>query len=189
MKHTNFRTNLALISVGTLTLCGCGGTANTPTTTNTSTPDTTETAPVTPTSSTTATSITSSTSTPTSTDETVLTTTMTPLGEIIVGSNGMTVYYFTSDVKDSNKSSCEGQCLVNWPPVIAESGIPKVEGITATVGTISAADGKRHVTVNGMPIYFWKNDKAKGDVTGQGVQNVWYVVAPDGTMIKTPVPE
>jgi predicted lipoprotein with Yx(FWY)xxD motif len=40
------------------------------------------------------------------------------------------------------------------------------------------------VTVNGMPVYLWEKDKAPGDITGQGVGNVWYLVAPDGTMMK-----
>jgi predicted lipoprotein with Yx(FWY)xxD motif len=35
-----------------------------------------------------------------------------------------------------------------------------------------------------MPVYLWEKDKAPGDITGQGVGNVWYLVAPDGTMIK-----
>jgi predicted lipoprotein with Yx(FWY)xxD motif len=40
------------------------------------------------------------------------------------------------------------------------------------------------VTIDGMPIYYWQNDKAPGDVDGQGVNDVWYVVAPDGEMIR-----
>jgi len=49
---------------------------------------------------------------------------------------------------------------------------------------VQAPDGKKQVTVNGMPVYLWEKDKAPGDITGQGVGNVWYLVAPDGTMIK-----
>ena len=105
-------------------------------------------------------------------------------GDIVVDSKGMSVYYFTKDVKDSGKSNCTGDCLVKWPPVIAATDTPKVEGVTGTVGTIDTPDGKKQVTVNGMPVYLWEKDKAPGDITGQGVGNVWYLVAPDGTMIK-----
>jgi predicted lipoprotein with Yx(FWY)xxD motif len=105
-------------------------------------------------------------------------------GNIVVDGKGMSVYYFTKDVKDSGKSNCTGDCLVKWPPVIAASDTPKVEGVTGTVGTIATADGKKQVTVNGMPVYLWEKDKAPGDVTGQGVGNVWYLVGPDGTMMK-----
>ena len=105
-------------------------------------------------------------------------------GDIVVDGKGMSVYYFTKDVKDSGKSNCLGDCLVKWPPVIAATDTPKVEGVTAKVGTIDTPDGKKQVTVNGMPVYLWEKDKAPGDITGQGVGNVWYLVAPDGTMIK-----
>ncbi|MBT2521543.1 hypothetical protein [Arthrobacter sp. ISL-28] len=105
-------------------------------------------------------------------------------GEIVVDGKGMSVYYFTKDVKDSGKSNCTGDCLVAWPPVLTTNETPKVEGVTGKVGTIDTPDGKKQVTVEGMPVYLWEKDKAPGDVTGQGVGNVWYLVAPDGKMIK-----
>ncbi|MDQ4047262.1 MAG: hypothetical protein M3127_07865 [Actinomycetota bacterium] len=105
-------------------------------------------------------------------------------GEIVVDGKGMSVYYFTKDVKDSGKSNCTGDCLVKWPPVLTTNDTPTVEGVTGKVGTIDTPDGKKQVTVEGMPVYLWEKDKAPGDITGQGVGNVWYLVAPDGTMIK-----
>jgi predicted lipoprotein with Yx(FWY)xxD motif len=112
----------------------------------------------------------------------------TSLGKVIVGSNGMTVYYFTKDTKDSGKSSCIDECLQKWPPVLVE-GEPKIEGITAKVGTINTPEGKKQVTIDGMPVYYWYMDKKPGDVFGQDVGKVWYVVAPDGKMIKDTVPK
>ncbi len=109
----------------------------------------------------------------------------TALGKVLVDSKGMTVYYFTKDEADSGKSACSGECLVAWPAVEASSDTPTGEGITAKLGTITRDDGSKQVTVAGMPVYLWQNDKAPGDVTGQGVGKVWYVVAPDGKMIKT----
>jgi predicted lipoprotein with Yx(FWY)xxD motif len=106
------------------------------------------------------------------------------LGRIVVDAKGMTVYYFTKDVKDSGKSNCTGECIAAWPPVLAQSDSPKVEGVTGTVGTIPTPEGKKQITINGMPIYYWVNDKAPGDTTGQDVNKVWYVVAPNGDMIK-----
>jgi hypothetical protein len=35
-----------------------------------------------------------------------------------------------------------------------------------------------------MPLYYYAQDKAPGDVAGQGVNNVWYLVSPGGEMIK-----
>jgi hypothetical protein len=43
--------------------------------------------------------------------------------------------------------------------------------------------GSTIVTYNHMPLYYWIKDKASGDTTGQGNNNVWYVVAPDGKAV------
>ncbi|MDP9696339.1 UNVERIFIED_ORG: putative lipoprotein with Yx(FWY)xxD motif [Arthrobacter globiformis] len=153
-------------------LTACGGGSGTTTTTSAAAPATESPA---------ATASTSATSDSAMVD---LKTASSSKGDIVVDSKGMSVYYFTKDVKDSGKSNCTGDCLVKWPPVIAATDTPKVEGVTGTVGTIDTPDGKKQVTVNGMPVYLWEKDKAPGDITGQGVGNVWYLVAPDGTMMK-----
>ena len=93
--------------------------------------------------------------------------------------------HFTKDTANSGKSVCSGPCLTAWPAVVASSDTPTGEGITAKLGTITRDDGTKQVTVAGLPVYLWQKDKAPGDVTGQGVGKVWYVVAPDGKMITT----
>lgn len=129
----------------------------------------------------------SATSTSTSSGQT-LTTSITELGEIIVGQDGKTVYFFTKDEKDSGKSACVDTCLENWPPVIADGEPTVSEDITATVGTIDIPNGQKQVTVDGMPVYYWHEDNNPGEVKGQGVGNVWYAVSPDGTMINKSAP-
>lgn len=104
-------------------------------------------------------------------------------GQIVVDGKGMSVYYYTKDVKDSGKSACTGGCLDAWPPVLATADTPTVDGVTGTVGTIATPDGKKQLTVNGMPVYYYAKDVAAGDITGQGVGGVWYLVAPSGDMI------
>ncbi|GAB3534239.1 hypothetical protein GCM10027403_09720 [Arthrobacter tecti] len=108
----------------------------------------------------------------------------TDLGEVVVDAEGMVVYYFTNDEADSGVSACEGGCLEAWPPVLTDSETPEAEGVTGELGTIETPDGELQVTINGMPIYYFANDEAPGDTNGQGVNEVWYVVAPDGTMIQ-----
>ncbi len=105
-------------------------------------------------------------------------------GQIVVDSKGMTLYFFTKDVKDSGTSACTEACLTAWPIFTTTSDAPTLEGVTGTVGTIASPDGKKHVTLNGMPLYYYAKDKAPGDVTGQGVGGVWYLVSPAGEMIK-----
>jgi predicted lipoprotein with Yx(FWY)xxD motif len=104
-------------------------------------------------------------------------------GQIVVDGKGMSVYYYTKDVKDSGTSACTGGCLDAWPPVLATADTPAVDGVTGTVGTIATPDGKKQLTVNGMPVYYYAKDLAAGDITGQGVGGVWYLVAPSGDMI------
>ncbi|NJC23500.1 putative lipoprotein with Yx(FWY)xxD motif/putative small lipoprotein YifL [Arthrobacter pigmenti] len=108
----------------------------------------------------------------------------TDLGEVVVDAEGMVVYYFTNDEANSGVSACEGGCLEAWPPVLTDSETPEAEGVTGELGTIETPDGELQVTINGMPIYYFANDEAPGDTNGQGVNEVWYVVAPDGTMIQ-----
>lgn len=106
-------------------------------------------------------------------------------GQIVVDGKGLSVYQYTQDLKDSGRSACVGGCLTAWPPVVTTSDTPTVDGVTGKVGTIPTPDGKKQLTINGMPVYYFAKDKAAGDILGQGVSSVWYVVAPTGEMITT----
>jgi predicted lipoprotein with Yx(FWY)xxD motif len=98
----------------------------------------------------------------------------------------MTVYYYTRDNAGATKSACTGGCIALWPAVTSDSA-PALQGVTGKIGSITTADGKQQVTINGMPIYYYAKDTAPGQVNGQGVAGVWYVVGADGSMIQTPL--
>lgn len=102
------------------------------------------------------------------------------LGEIVVDADGMTLYMFDTDTQGSGESSCTGECLTNWPPLTTEGEAPAVEGVTGEVGTITTADGSTQVTLNGWPLYYFAGDAAAGDVNGQGVGGIWWVLSPAG---------
>jgi len=104
----------------------------------------------------------------------------TDLGEIVVDGDGMTVYMFDSDTQGGGASTCEGQCAANWPAVGAADGIPAVDGVTGELGIITGADGQPQLTLDGWPLYFFAGDAAPGDVNGQGVNDVWWVLSPAG---------
>lgn len=106
-------------------------------------------------------------------------------GTIVVDAKGMSVYFFTKDAKDSGTSACTGSCLTMWPPLTTSSATPNVEGVTGTVGTITTPDGAKQVTLNGLPLYYYEQDRKPGDILGQGVNDVWYLADPAGEMIKT----
>ena len=106
-----------------------------------------------------------------------------PVGSIgtvlVAGSNGMTVYIFTKDVKDSGKSVCVDTCITNWPALTVPAGGTPVAGtgVTGTLGTITREDdGSLQVTYNGLPLYFFANDNAPGD--SNGVYENWEAVKP-----------
>jgi predicted lipoprotein with Yx(FWY)xxD motif len=105
------------------------------------------------------------------------------LGEIVVDGKGMTVYVFDKDAKGSGQSACSGDCVTKWPAVVAESDSPAVDGVTGEVGTITRDDGTKQVTLGGMPLYLSSGDAKAGDVTGQGVGGVWWVVRADGAKV------
>jgi predicted lipoprotein with Yx(FWY)xxD motif len=54
---------------------------------------------------------------------------------------------------------------------------------TTLLGTTERTDGATQVTYKGMPLYYFVRDTAAGDVNGQGVGKVWYVVSPTGELI------
>ena len=98
---------------------------------------------------------------------------------LVAGSNGMTLYNFSKDTKDSGKSVCTEGCLATWPALTVDAGATPVggAGVTGKLGTITRTDdGTLQVTYNGLPLYFFKNDKAPGDLNG--VYENWVTVAP-----------
>ncbi len=99
-------------------------------------------------------------------------------GEILVGSNGMTLYRFDNDTDGT--SACYDGCAANWPPLTLGDGQEATiqPGLIGEVGTIERTDGTVQVTFDGMPLYYWAQDAAPGDATGHGVGDIWWVVKP-----------
>jgi predicted lipoprotein with Yx(FWY)xxD motif len=105
------------------------------------------------------------------------------LGKFLVDGKGMTLYMFTKDTKDT--SNCYDKCATAWPPLLQSDKPTVKDGADASqLGTTTRKDGSMQVTYAGMPLYYYFKDKAPGDVTGQKNNDVWYVVAPDGSVIK-----
>ena len=107
----------------------------------------------------------------------------TSLGAVVVDDAGMTIYMFDSDTQGAGASTCEGQCAANWPAVTTD-GEPAANGVTGELGTITGVDGAMQVTLNGWPLYYFVGDSAPGDVTGQAVNGVWWVLTSDGEPIR-----
>ncbi|GAB3232870.1 hypothetical protein GCM10027447_28920 [Glycomyces halotolerans] len=108
----------------------------------------------------------------------------TDLGEVVVDGEEMTVYLFTEDA--GGTPTCYEQCAENWPPLLAEDDgeVEVGDGLDESlVGRVEREDGSMQVTYNEHPLYFWVDDAAPGDINGQGVNNVWYVLDAEGNAI------
>lgn len=102
------------------------------------------------------------------------------LGSFLADGQGMSLYMFTKDT--ANTSNCYDKCEVAWPPLLTTGKPTVADGIDASkLGTTTRKDGSTQVTYNGLPLYYYDKDKAAGDVVGQGVGKVWWVIGADGS--------
>lgn len=106
------------------------------------------------------------------------------LGQILVDGQGMTLYMFKNDTP--NTSTCAGECLTLWSPLIT-TGMPVAgPGVDASMlGVAAQSNGVQVVTYNSMPLYTKLTDTQPGQTTGQAFKDLWYVVSPSGQPITT----
>ena len=98
---------------------------------------------------------------------------------VLTSSKGFTLYSFAPDT--STKSSCNGTCAQNWPPV---TGPVTAAGVTGTFGTIKRSDGSVQATFDGHPLYTFVGDTAPGQVKGNGLNaagGLWHEITTSGT--------
>ncbi|HEX7007816.1 MAG TPA: hypothetical protein VF274_11785 [Alphaproteobacteria bacterium] len=96
----------------------------------------------------------------------------TPSGKVLTDRNGMTLYTFDKD--PAGKSVCNGQCAVNWPPLLASNQAQA----SGDFSIITRDDGKKQWAYKGKPLYLWIKDTKPGDTTGDKVNNVWATARP-----------
>jgi predicted lipoprotein with Yx(FWY)xxD motif/outer membrane protein assembly factor BamB len=99
----------------------------------------------------------------------------TALGDILVDGRGMTLYLFTKDV--IGKSNCYGKCAEAWPPLLIEGSLVSADIPLSDLSAVMRTDGKAQVAYKGMPLYYFTPDTNPGDLKGEGVGGVWYVIS------------
>ena len=99
------------------------------------------------------------------------------LGPFLTDPEGKTLYLFTKDTTPG-ESTCYEQCAQNWPPFTAAEPLTLPGNVEGELTTISRTDGTTQVAYNGIPLYYFARDEQPGDTNGQGVGDVWFVVAP-----------
>ncbi len=100
--------------------------------------------------------------------------------QVLVDSNGMTLYWFVPDTP--TKSNCSGQCATYWPPV--KGPLTAGSGVTGTLGTITRSDGTTQATYDGHPLYTYVGDKSPGQATGNGKNlsgGLWWEMTVSGS--------
>lgn len=93
---------------------------------------------------------------------------------LLVGPNGMTVYTYAKDGKNSGMSECYDACATNWPPLIAPGAAKPMGGYSV----IKRDDGRQQWAYKGAPLYYWTKDGKPGDRTGDGVGGLWKIARP-----------
>jgi predicted lipoprotein with Yx(FWY)xxD motif len=96
----------------------------------------------------------------------------TSKGKALVDAKGMTLYTFDRDA--AGKSACNGQCAQNWPPLMAAAGA----AASGDWSVVTRDDGSKQWAYKSKPLYLWVKDTKPGEVTGDGVNNVWHIAMP-----------
>ena len=114
-----------------------------------------------------------------------LTVRTTRFGKILFAGNGRALYGFTRD-RRNGPSRCYGDCAAAWPVYYAKGTLKAGAGVKQSlIGTTRRRDGRRQVTYNGWPLYYYAHEKA-GEVKCQNVEThggTWLVVRPAGTLL------
>jgi predicted lipoprotein with Yx(FWY)xxD motif len=115
-----------------------------------------------------------------------LTVRSTQFGRILFAGNGRALYGFTRD-RRNGPSQCYGGCAAAWPVYFAKGTLKAGAGVKQSlIGTTRRRDGRRQVTYNGWPLYYYAHEKA-GEVKCQNVEThggTWLVVRPAGTLLR-----
>jgi predicted lipoprotein with Yx(FWY)xxD motif len=95
---------------------------------------------------------------------------------VLTNAKGFTLYSFAPDT--STKSTCNGPCAKNWPPVQGSS-------MTASgaFATIKRSDGSTQLTFHGHPLYTFIGDKSPGQANGNGLNafgGLWHEAPASG---------
>ncbi len=116
-----------------------------------------------------------------------LTVRSTRFGRILFDGRGRALYAFTRD-RRGGRSQCYGACAKTWPVYFAKGRLLAGKGVKqALIGSTRRRDGRRQVTYNRRPLYYYVGDKSPGQVLCQNVDEfggTWLVVRPNGQLVR-----
>jgi predicted lipoprotein with Yx(FWY)xxD motif len=106
-------------------------------------------------------------------------------GRVLFDGKGRALYLFTRE--SSTKSRCYGRCAAAWPPFFVRGRLRAGSGVDSSkLGSSRRRDGRRIVTYNGHPLYYYVTDRRPGQITCHDVTEfggTWLVVDPAGNAV------
>jgi predicted lipoprotein with Yx(FWY)xxD motif len=96
------------------------------------------------------------------------------VGSYLTDAKGMSLYYFKKDAP--GKSACVGDCIAKWPVFYTKKVVVSQKLEKKDFAVITRGDGIKQTTYKGRPLYYFANDVVAGDMNGEGVNNLWYVI-------------
>lgn len=108
-------------------------------------------------------------------------------GAILFDGRGRALYAFTRD-RRGGRSRCYGACARAWPVYFASGRLIAGKRVRRSlIGTVRRRDGRRQITYNGRPLYYYVGDTRPGQVTCQNVAEyggTWLVMRPTGALVR-----
>jgi predicted lipoprotein with Yx(FWY)xxD motif len=108
-------------------------------------------------------------------------------GSILFDGRGRALYAFTRD-RRGGPSRCYGACARAWPVYFSGRRLLAGKGVKRSlIGTTKRRDGRRQITYNGRPLYYYVGDKSAGQVSCQNVAEfggTWLVMRPSGALVR-----
>jgi predicted lipoprotein with Yx(FWY)xxD motif len=109
-------------------------------------------------------------------------------GRVIFDGRGYALYAFTRD-RRGGPSRCYGACAAAWPVYLGKGTLRAGKSVRQTLlGTVRRRDGRRQVTYNGRPLYYYVGERGRpGVILCQNVDEfggLWLVVRPGGQLVR-----
>jgi predicted lipoprotein with Yx(FWY)xxD motif len=111
----------------------------------------------------------------------------TRYGPVLFDGKNRVLYGFTRD-RRGGPSRCYGACAAAWPVYFSKGGgLRAGRGVRqALLGTVRRRDGRRQVTYNGWPLYYYAHE-GPGEIKCQNVREfggLWLVVRANGRLVR-----
>lgn len=86
--------------------------------------------------------------------------------------DGYSLYFFDPDA--TNQSNCSGNCLVAWPPLLADEDDEAEAPYSIITRSMGGNATARQWAYQGRPLYFYVGDTAAGQTAGKNIPN-WHL--------------